>query len=193
MTNKLKSLLKTTAAIATLFAGSQTWGSGINVASINTDGTLAGSKAYHGTVAAGSGSALVAPDKSAVVLNSTASTMISGGVVALGGNLTIDVGVDAWTLLDLVATKNLNLFIRSATKGAAIPTFIITNLVLADKAELVKVWISDITDLTLSGVSTESKPGRLYDDLVETDVPSPAPTMVVGGRSYTLDAIVSIK
>lgn len=193
MKNKFKSLFKTTAAIAALIAGSQTWGAAINIAALAADGTLVGSKPYHGSVTAATGSTLVVPDKAVVALNANAVTMASGGGAAIGGTFTMDVGATGWTIYDVVATKNLNLFIRAATAGTAIAAFTISNLVLADKAEEIKVWTSDITALTTTAISYEAKPGRGFDTLVLTDVASPAPTMKVGGRTYTLSRVVSVK
>lgn len=186
MTNKFKTLLKTSAALATLFAGSQTWGAAISFATMKSDGTLGNTHPVHGVFGATSMPAVAVPDKVALVLNNTSVAATSGGVVALGSELYVDFAA-GWTILDLVAIQNLDVFLRPNVAATA-TTVEFTNVILSGKAQSIKFWNDagiTLTDPTL--ITKEARSDRDSDPIPQVDLPAPTPTKVIGGRTYTLN------
>lgn len=183
----IKNLLKTTAAVATLIAGSQSWGSSIDIASFKNDGSLGTKHAVHGAFVAGTMPAVAVPDKAVIALTGTAVTGTSGGIVALGKELYFDIAAD-WTIMDLVATENLDVFLRPSTAGTA-TTFEFTNVILAGKAQTVKFWGDSGISLTAPAVGKikrEARYDRDADAISTVDLPASVPTKIIGGRTYTL-------
>lgn len=182
----IKNLLKTTAALATLIAGSQSWGSRIDIASFKNDGSLGTKHTVHGSFAVGTMPAVAVPDKAVIALTGTALTGASGGIVALGKELYFDISGD-WTIMDLVATENLDVFLRPSTAGTA-TTFEFTNVILAGKAQTVKFWTdSGITLTPPTAISREARRDREKDtDVPAVDLPTSVPTKTIGGRPYSL-------
>lgn len=183
----IKNLLKTTAALATLFTGSQSWGADMAFSTIKSDGTLGTTHTVHGAFVAGTMPAVAVPDKTTLVLNGTGVLGSSGGVVALGKELSIDVDEAAtWSIFELIATQNLDLFIRPKTKAGTV-TLTIGTLVLGGSASTVKVWTADTVTATITAVKGEARVNRGIDTSIPSiDLPASLPTKVVGGRTYTL-------
>lgn len=186
MHKNIISLLKTTAALATLMAGSQSFGAAINISSFKNDGSLGAIHPVHGAFVAGTMPAIAVPDKAVIALSSTAVVGASGGIVALGKELYFDIGVTGWTILDLIATENLDVFLRPSTSGAS-TTFEFSNVILSAKAQTVKFWNDSGVLLTAPAVSREARSDRNKDTVVPSvDLPASVPTKIIGGRTYTL-------
>jgi hypothetical protein len=191
MTTKLKTLLKTTAAVATVFAGSQTWGSGdLKLASIDSTGVLGTGHLSAGSPAGSISGIILAPEKNAVISQSgtgPVAQISAGGIVCPGSTLTLDLADSGSGIFNLFAMKDLDVYIRSATSGNTLAAFTIANVILGEKASRVRFWTSDIALLTVTNVKKDARFDRDADDTVtKVDVPTPAPEVTLGGRKYIL-------
>ncbi|MBP9753107.1 MAG: hypothetical protein KBD31_04800 [Proteobacteria bacterium] len=162
------------------------------ISAINSDGSLANTTGHLCTInnvaaAAATMTPGIVPDKAALVIHGGALTFTSGGFIQEGGTATIDCNTTGNTILSWYAQKSGNLYVRVATKGTALASQTITSLCFGPNCKAFNVWkCADSTAVTVSNLYEAATAARDIQVVSAQDLPSPAPTQNLGGRTYTL-------
>ncbi|CAO5677117.1 MAG: hypothetical protein HEEMFOPI_01067 [Holosporales bacterium] len=164
----------------------------VTISAINADGTLANPTGHLCTInnvaaAAATMTPGIVPDKAALVIHGGAITFTSGGFVQEGGTATIDLSTTGNTILAWYAQKSGDLYIRVATKGTALAAQTLSSLCFGANCKSFRVWkCADSTAVTVSALYKAATATRDMQAVSAEDLPTPAPTKTLGGRTYTL-------